>query len=171
MKQVYAHASEANAGIEATMHVEPADHPIVNKESQFFFVFKDPAGTFEISRCDCSIKLLKDDQVIDQESVFPENTSFISLGSKPLFSKVFTEPGNYELELLGSPKDGAIFQPFTLHYNVVVGENPVSGPGHHVSMATEHIGHILIFGVGFVAALGLLIHNYMQNRKQNLNKE
>lgn len=171
MKQAHAHGTEVDAGIEATMHVDPADHPIVNKESQFFFIFTDPAGTFEISRCNCSVKLLKNEQVIDQQLVATDNTAFSSLGSKPLYSKTFTEPGNYELELSGSPKDGATFQPFTLHYDVSVSEGHLSGPAHHTTMAVEHIGHILIFGVGLVVAMGLFIHNYIQNRKQKVKKE
>ncbi len=44
-------------------------------------------------------------------------------------------------------------------------------PAHHTTMAVEHIGHILIFSVGLVAVMGLLIHNYLQTRKQKVKKE
>lgn len=171
MKQVKAHSPGGDAGIEAIMHVEPSDRPGVNKESNFYFIFKDPAGIFEIERCDCSIKLLKNEQLIDQRPVVVADSAFSSLGSQPLYTRTFTDTGNYELELSGVPKNGATFQSFTLHYEVSVTDNPVSGAGHHTTMATEHIGHILIFGGGLVACLVILARNYYQNRKQNIKKE
>ena len=44
-------------------------------------------------------------------------------------------------------------------------------PAHHTTMVVEHIGHILIFSVGLIAAMGLLIHNYLQTRQQKVKKE
>lgn len=166
LKKTQAHAAESDAGIEATMHIDPADHPIAGKEANFFFTFQDPAGSFEIRRCDCVITLLKDEQEIDRQPAKSTDTAFSSLGSQPLYTKTFDAAGNYELHFSGNPINGATFLPFELDYDVSVVESGMSGTEHHAMAPSQHIGHILIFGGGLVAAIILLVRNYYQNRKQ-----
>ena len=152
VRRAQAHGAEADAKIEATMRIDPDGHPIVGKEANFYFTFQDPNGNFEIKRCDCVIILLKDEQEIDRQLPKFTDTAFSALGTQPLYSKVFDAAGDYELQFVGSPKDGAIFEPFELHYDVEV--------------TSQYIDHILIFGGVLVVAIILLARNYLQNRRQ-----
>lgn len=166
MKKALAHETHTDANVSAQMHIDPNDRPAVGQEAKFYFTFKDSSGQFQLQQCDCKITLLKDDVEIETQPVQISDSAFASLGSSPLYTKTFTEPGEYELELTGTPKNGAVFQPFELHYDVQT--QPASS--HHMGdkhiFASEHIGHILIFGGGLVAAIILLVRNYLQNRKQ-----
>lgn len=165
MKRVFAHGELTDEGINAEMHIDPNDNPIVGEEARFYFTFIDPSGQFELKRCDCTVVLLKDETELDRQPVLFTESEFASLGSFPLYTKTFSESGTYELELIGSPKDGAVFQPFQLHYDVHT-QNDVSDSGYH-ALFEGHLAHILIFGGGLVAAVILLVRNYYQNRKNN----
>ena len=138
------------------MRIDPDGHPIVGKEANFYFTFQDPNGNFEIKRCDCVIILLKDEQEIDRQLPKFTDTAFSALGTQPLYSKVFDAAGDYELQFVGSPKDGAIFEPFELHYDVEV--------------TSQYIDHILIFGGVLVVAIILLARNLLQKNRKNINQ-
>lgn len=164
MKQALAHEYETDHGIEATLHIDPADHPVVGKSAQFYFTFQDDKKTFDIHRCNCVITLFKDDHQIDQQSISLRDSVFSSLKSQSLYSKTFADPGTYVLELSGSPNNGATFPEFVLHYDVAVVDSGVTEEGHHHSLTSEHLGHIIIFGVGFLITIGMLVNNYYQSR-------
>lgn len=170
MKKVFAHGNDLDQGITAILHIDPNDKPVIDSPAQFYFTFQDPSGFFEINRCDCTIKLLQNETELDRQPVAQPDSPFASLGSYPLYTRTFEESGTYELELAGTPKDGATFQPFTLHFDVKVEGRGSTVSGYHPMMANEHLGHILIFGGGLVAAIALLIHGYWKNRKSKVIK-
>jgi hypothetical protein len=170
MKTVFAHESESSEGISAIMHIDPNDQPVINSPAQFYFTFQDPAGSFEISHCDCTIILLKDGIELDRQPVAQPNSTFSSLSSYPLYTRTFDQSGNYELELIGSPKDNTAFHPFMLHFEVPVKDSGSTASGYHPMMANEHLGHILIFGGGFVIALAILLQGYWKNRKSKITE-
>ena len=170
MKRALAHGTLTDEGISAVMHIDPNDRPLIGHEAKFYFTFQDPAGQFQLQQCDCTITVLKNDVEIDKQPVQLSDSAFASLGSTPLYTRTFTEEGTYELELTGTPKNGAVFQPFELHYDVQTQDAPQHQMADTHSFATEHIGHILIFGGGLVAAIILLVRNYLQNRKQKTDQ-
>jgi hypothetical protein len=166
MKRALAHETHSSEGITAQLHIDPNDHPIVGQEAKFYFSFQDPEGNFHLDQCDCTITLLKDSVEIDKQPVNISDSAFATLGSTPVYSHTFAEPGTYELELTGNPKNGAIFRPFELDYDIQTQAGTASMADHH-TFAGEHIGHILIFGGGFLIAIIILVRNYFQNRKQS----
>ncbi len=168
MKTALAHQNNVDAGISATLHIDPADQPLVGKEAKFYFVFQDESGTFDIRQCDCSITLSKDGKQVEEHNVQLEDPSFAALGDQPLLTKTFSDEGVYDVQLIGKPKDGAVFSTFTLNYHVQVGGNSFSLLQHH--LVTEHLGHIIIFGGGFIAAIALLVRNHLENRKKAIRK-
>lgn len=173
MKIVQAHETESDAGISALLHIDPNDQPVVGKEAKLFFTFTDASGKFEIQRCDCVITLFQNDTQVDQRIVDVANTAFASVGSYPLYTRTFADAGVYKVELVGKPKDGATFGEFSLHYDVRVEEPGAMGTmeADHHTMMQQHLGHIIIFGVGLAAAIGLLIRNYYQTRTiKTINK-
>jgi hypothetical protein len=160
-----AHAKETADQIAATLHIDPADHPIVNKEANFYFTFSDPSNTFALKNCDCSITVLKDTREIDKQSVKSSDGVLSSFGSQPLYTKTFSEVGQYNLHFNAAPKNGAQFKPFQLNYDVEVVSNGMSGTDHHAMATNQHFGHIIIFGGGLLAAIVLFIRNYKQENK------
>ncbi len=166
MKQALAHTTDTNEGITAQLQVEPAGHPVAGNETKFFFTFQDPEGTFEIGRCDCVIVLAKDGVEQDRQPIQLQDPVFASFGSQPLYIKIFSDSGMYEFYLEGAPKDGATFHPFELRFDVHVAEASGHTGTHHHSFAQDHLGHIVIFGSGFIIAIILLVRNFLQNRKQ-----
>lgn len=169
MKRASAHSAITDEGINATLHIDPNDHPVTGVEAKFYFTFQDPSGQFNLQQCDCKIVLLKDEQEIERQPVSVSDSTFALLGSTPLFTKTFSESGEYELLLSGAPKNGGVFQSFDLDFDFQIHQShdSVMQTTDHHSFATEHIGHIVIFSVGLVAAIFLLVRNYYKNRKQN----
>jgi hypothetical protein len=165
MKHALAHEDESSGTISATMHIDPADHPIAGKEAHFYFTFNDTTGKFDLKHCNCSLTIYKGETQIDQQAANVPQGVLSSFGSQPLYTKIFAEAGDYELHFSGTPKDGADFEPFMLHYDVAVIPNGMSGAEHHAMAPSQHIGHIIIFGGGLVASIILLVRNYLQARK------
>ena len=166
MKQAQAHSEEENSGITAVMHIGPTDHLTLGNKNSFFFEFNNATQKFSIQQCDCAITVLKDGKEFDKQAVLETSNPLGSLDSEPLYEKTFSDAGNYKLQLSGSPKDGAMFEPFVLSYDLSTETGSHDSTISHLSMSpSQHIGHILIFGGGFVAAVVLLIRNHFQNRK------
>lgn len=171
MNTVSAHTHEdADSGIKATLHIDPVDHPVVGQEARFFFTFEDPDGKFELSRCDCQITLEKDGLEVETKPVATEESKFGSLGNSPLYTKIFVETGEYELHMHGGPKNGATFDEFDLHFDVPVAQAAHSGITQHSSIiGGQHLGHIIIFGGGLLAAIILLIYGYKEKRTKKVS--
>lgn len=167
MKTVFAHGTHTDEGISAEMHIDPNDLPAVGQEAKFFFTFIDASGQFQLQQCDCTITLTKDGNEIDSQPAQVADSSFAALGSFPLYTKTFTEPGTYNLEFNGTPKNGSVFQPFELQYDVYIQDDNQHHATDRHTFAGEHLGHILIFGGGLIAAIVLLMRNYIQKRKPN----
>jgi hypothetical protein len=168
MNQALAHSSSGTEEFRAELHIDPADHPVVGQEAKFFFTFIDPEGKFEIEKCNCTFHLLKNEQEIESKPLFLSDSKFASFGTQPLYTKIFSEDGEYELLLEGEPKDGAVFKPFKLDFDIHVAQANGWSELHteHHTMASQHLGHIIIFGAGFIAALGLYIYNYFEKKKK-----
>ena len=168
MKIVHAHEAESSNNISALLHIDPNDAPVIHKEAKFFFTFEqNDSGNFDITKCNCTITLLKGEEQLDMQPVLAvDDSSFTSVGSRPLYIRTFTDPGDYKIVLAGSPKDDASFESFTLDYKIQVFESGNAVSGVH-SMAHQHLGHIIIFGGGLIAALILLVRNYYQKRKED----
>lgn len=159
MKQVFAHGNHEDTGITAQLQIDPSEKIVAGTESKFFFVFQDSEGLFEVNRCDCEIVLLKDDVEQDRQLVMTETNSFASFGSYPLYSKTISEPGNYVLHLEGAPKDGAIFKPFELHFDV------------QVVKPQEQDNSIVYIGSVVIAILALVyFFKKIANKKLNNNR-
>lgn len=172
MKTVFAHEHEgAEGGIQATLHINPIDHPVVGQEARFFFTFTDPDGKFEISRCDCQITLEKNGAELETKQIEAPEGKFAALGNYPLYTKTFSEAGDYELHMHGGPKNGATFDTFDLHFDVPVtatAEAHENTAMHH-STLTLHGAHFIIFGGGLIAAIVLFIYGIWE--KKNNQKE
>lgn len=185
IKNASAHETESGGGtggISATMHIDPADHPVVGQEAKFFFSFSDPDKLFQLDHCNCTIFLFKDQDIIDKHEVVMPSGFAASLTTQPLFTKTFTEPGDYYIHFTGQPKKGFNFDVFALHFDVKVSEpgSPVpqaqaatqvhehtehvsASPWQHV-LHYEHLSHAIIFGGGLIASIILFIHGVKQNR-------
>lgn len=170
MKTVFAHEHEgAEGGIQATLHIDPVDHPVIGQEARFFFTFTDPDGKFEISRCDCQVTLEKGGTELETKQLEVADSKFAALGGSPLYAKTFSEAGDYELHIHGGPKNGASFNSFDLHFNVPVANAASTMHEAHHSSFVLHAGHFIIFGGGLVVSIILLIYGFWE--KKNKQKE
>lgn len=169
MNTVFAHEHEGRDGsIQATMHIDPLDHPVVGQEARFFFSFTDSADKFKIDQCNCQVTLERGGVEIE--------TKIVTATTGPLYAKTFAQAGDYELHLHGGPKNGATFEAFDLHFNVPVaqaqshtatqGMAPDPYSAHPAGPLGAHWLHLVIFGGGFVAAIIFLIRGFYQKKKQ-----
>ncbi len=169
MKKAFAHEHEgADGGIQATLHIDPIDHPIAGQEARFFFTFTDPDGKFQISKCNCEITLEKNGQELETKTVIVPEGKLAALGSYPLYTKTFSEAGDYELHLHGGPQPGVVFDEFDLHFDVPVAEAASAILSHHIASAGGfHSLHFIIFGGGLIAAIILLIQGFRKKKPAN----
>ncbi len=179
MKYASAHeTANDTSGITATMHIDPADHPVVGQEARFFFSFSDPDKLFQLNHCNCTIFLFKGDELIDQHQIEAQSGFSTSLTTAPLYIKTFAEPGDYSIHFTGQPKKGYNFDVFALHFDVPVakaGEVIASQPSAHTEHVTQnswqhllnynHYGHTIIFGGGLIASIILFISGLLKKRK------
>jgi hypothetical protein len=167
MKTALAHEESTNAEISASLHIDPADQPLVGKEAKFYFHFEKENGSFDVQQCNCLISIFKDGTLVEEHKV-----KDVESVDQPLLRKTFSESGDYDLSLSGTPNGGAEFEPFDLKYQFHVGTTPSTGLGHYLQhhFVNEHFGHLLIFGGGFIAAIVLLVRNHIENRKKAIRK-
>ncbi|HEX3095512.1 MAG TPA: hypothetical protein VHQ20_00145 [Patescibacteria group bacterium] len=188
-------------GIQALMHIDPNDHPFINSPAKFHFSFTDPDVLFKIQNCNCTIFLFKGENIIDQHVVTDAGPDQPTLTAPDLYTHTFTEPGDYSIHFVGQPKKGTQFDDFALHFDVHVyaseaeantaataealanhnsNSNSINTNEHteHVDdhswqhlLSAHHLGHGIIFGGGFVAAIILYVYGVYEKRKLKKIKE
>jgi hypothetical protein len=119
-----AHNIKVSGDIAATFHIEPHHNPKAGKPSQAWFVLTQRGGTvIPLTQCNCKLKVhLNPHQAGDApvlEPVLQPLSTEQHLGI-PSAEITFPKGGAYALEISGTPKAGAKFQPFELSYEVTV---------------------------------------------------
>lgn len=122
---VIAHIVEVSRDIAATFHLEPDHNPKAGETATVWFALTRRGGkTVPLSQCDCELFVYSIPRTENARPLMQPELKPISAeryreipGTEIIFPRV----GSYELELTGTAKNGAEFNPFTLTYTVNVG--------------------------------------------------
>ena len=152
-----AHVLKYDGSIGAVLHVNPDDDPIVGKETNFFFEFKDKNSKFNPADCDCVVTIYAEGKEIYSTDLFASNAKPDL--SNASFSFVFPAKNIYKIVVIGEPKNSDSFQKFTLSYDVRVSRSDdvnVFGNTKNSNWFSTHKIHIILYTIGFLMAVFLL---------------
>jgi hypothetical protein len=169
-----AHTVKTDANVAATFHIEPNHNPKAGEPSQAWFVLTQRGGKLiSLEQCDCQLVVRRNTPSSQTSVSLKPPLKAISAEQYqniPGAEIVFPQPGLYTLELQGSPKTNADFQPFQLSYTVTVGAgkkatNPIPASGQVASSqatpATQSSDTIdskvwkFAIAIGFFTGLGV----------------
>ena len=122
---VAAHTVKVSGDVAATFHIEPNHNPKAGQPSQAWFALTRRGGaTIPLSQCNCELEVYPEPHQEGSAPLMKPALKAISTEQYqgiPGADIVFPKAGSYELELSGTAKNGANFQPFTLSFTVDVG--------------------------------------------------
>jgi hypothetical protein len=120
-----AHEVEVSNDVAATFHIEPDHTPKAGKPSLAWFALTKKGGKIiPLEQCNCKLTVHLNPHKEGTKSLLEPPLKAVSADRYqgiPGAEIVFPKAGSYELELSGTPKAGANFQPFELPYTVTVG--------------------------------------------------
>lgn len=119
-----AHNIKVSGDVAATFHIEPHHNPKAGKPSQAWFALTERGGkVIPLAQCSCKLAVHlnphKEGDAPLLEPVLQPLSTEQHLGI-PSAEITFPKGGAYALEISGTPKAGAKFQPFELSYEVMV---------------------------------------------------
>lgn len=157
-----AHVLKVDGSIGSTLHVDPADNPVVGSPATFYFEIKDKQNKFTPEGCTCNVVIsTSQGEVLYTEQLFTQSTS--AGLSTPLLRYVFEKGGVYKVTLTGTPKTAGSFQNFQLGYDVRVENSEVAT---HTDGAGTSSDVWLYTGLG-VLVLVVLVLMALQRKKKN----
>lgn len=121
---VYAHTVKVAEDVGGTLHIEPNDNPKAGESSETWIALTRKGGKIvPLKDCNCKIEVY----------LKPRGTGSVPLlkpALKPISTSqyqgipgadiVFPKPGNYEIQISGTPKTNANFKQFTLTFPITV---------------------------------------------------
>lgn len=111
-----AHETKHFKGIGVLLHMEPLDNPAAGEVAQLYFSFDDPSGKLKVEDCSCTVKILKEGQLLHAADSSPENIA-PDWGENVLrFPFTFPSIGIYQVEIDAASKTGK-FETFKLSYD------------------------------------------------------
>lgn len=144
--KTFAHIYHEQGPIAAQIHISPDDSPIANEQSYIHIQLNDVSGNFSIEKCNCSVKVFKEDQEI------------FSLPFSEIVDVTFPEKGIYNIEIAGNPIHGSSFESFKFTYEARV-ESRIP--------TSNSIGHMPLYLCICVILLVLIIfvaYKYVKKR-------
>jgi hypothetical protein len=118
-----AHNVKTSGNVAATFHIEPSHNPKAGEPSLAWFALTKQGGELvPLADCNCQLKVYA---ASDPQKTPVVQAQLRSINAEqyqgiPGAEVVFPDAGIYKLEISGTAKDGASFQPFTLAYEVTV---------------------------------------------------
>lgn len=140
---VYAHESKESDGTIVYFHANPSHLPIEDEKSSLLVLIRTKDGTFPASTCDCRLTLYKESTRLESWSLFLDGKT------KSLTPYIFKDAGIYRAEIIGTPRDGTSFSPFTFSFSFEVGEGD-SWLSKHKLAIIYTLGGLVVFAVGLL---------------------
>lgn len=121
---VYAHSVKIAEDVGGTLHIEPNDNPKAGESSETWVALTRKGGKLiPLKDCNCQMVVYTKPRVKGSAPLLKASLKPISTSQYqgiPGADIVFPKPGNYEIELSGTPKANANFNPFKLTFPVTV---------------------------------------------------
>jgi|GEM_PF-447457 len=133
-----AHKTQVSGDVAGIWHVEPNHSPKAGEPAQVWIALTQAGGkVIPLSACECRLTVYTGRTVGEMPLLEPDLQAIAAEHYQGIPGATVTFPsvGAYVLQLTGSPKGDASFQPFTLDYAVTVaaGQSPrpssVASPG------------------------------------------
>lgn len=118
-----AHNIQTDGTVGATFHIEPDHNPRAGEPTTAWFALTQAGGeAIPLAQCDCRLAVYDRATEPDTPVLTPplEAIAAEQYRDIPGAEIVFPQAGIYELEISGSPKAEADFEPFALTYSVTV---------------------------------------------------
>ena len=120
----FAHEVEVSGNVAATFHLEPNHNPKAGETAQVWFALTQKGGEIiPFSNCQCQLLVYREPRTNSVPPILTPTLQGIAAEKYqgiPGANVIFPEIGRYQLELTGSPKNGANFNPFQFRYSVTV---------------------------------------------------
>ncbi len=120
----YAHNVEVSGNVACTFHITPNHNPKVGKSSLAWFALTRKGGkSIPFEECNCQLNVYAQPRNTESKPIMNPTLQGIDTEQYqdiPGAEIVFPKAGIYELEIVGSAKDGKSFQPFKFSYSVTV---------------------------------------------------
>ncbi|MCC7356734.1 MAG: hypothetical protein IT410_03965 [Candidatus Doudnabacteria bacterium] len=156
-----AHTLENVSSIGAVLHINPDDNPVVRQPATLVFSMSDQENLFNAKQCACTLSIKRGEDDLGSLDV-----SAISLDKLELVY-TFPEVGLYTLTLNGIPKDGAIFEPFNLDFDLQVERTEAAVGTDFKTFLLTHGLHIILFGGAFAVVFAIHLRDLYRKRKQS----
>ncbi|NEP83213.1 MAG: hypothetical protein F6K39_36785 [Okeania sp. SIO3B3] len=119
-----AHNVEVSEDVACTFHITPNHNPKVGKSSLAWFALTRKGGkSLPFSECDCQLNIYSQPRNAESKPIMNPELKGIDTEQYqeiPGAEITFPKAGVYELEIIGSAKDGKSFKPFKFNYSVTV---------------------------------------------------
>ncbi|NET41462.1 hypothetical protein [Okeania sp. SIO2B3] len=119
-----AHNVEVSEDVACTFHITPNHNPKVGKPSLAWFALTRKGGkSLPFSECDCQLNVYSQPRNAESKPIMNPELKGIDTEQYqeiPGAEITFPKAGVYDLEIIGSAKDGKSFQPFKFNYSVTV---------------------------------------------------
>ncbi|MGD1804554.1 hypothetical protein ACP6PL_03800 [Dapis sp. BLCC M126] len=120
----YAHNVEISEDVACTFHITPNHNPKVGKSSLAWFALTRKGGkSLPFSECNCQLNVYAEPRNSDSKPIMNPELKGIDTEQYqdiPGAEIMFPKAGIYDLEIIGSAKDGTSFKPFKFNYSVTV---------------------------------------------------
>ncbi len=129
-----AHNIQTDGTVGATFHIEPDHNPRAGEPSTAWFALTQSGGEpLLASQCDCQLQVYNRAENPNTPILTPPIKAIVAEQYRdiPGAEVIFPQAGIYELEISGTPKAGATFEPFSMVYSVTV------TPGKRAEKAVE----------------------------------
>jgi len=121
---VAAHNVQTAGDVGGTLHIEPNDNPQAGKPALTWFALTRRGGqVIPLEACECQLAVYAQPRSDNAQPVLEPTLEVVKAEEYqgiPGAAIAFPKAGAYELELRGTPKPGANFQPFELQFPVTV---------------------------------------------------
>ncbi|MGB3514449.1 MAG: hypothetical protein WBA93_35605 [Microcoleaceae cyanobacterium] len=119
-----AHNVEVSEDVACTFHITPNHNPKVGKSSLAWFSLTRKGGkSIPFSECNCELNVYSQPRAPESKPIMNPDLKGIDTEQYqeiPGAEITFPKAGVYELEIIGSAKDGESFKPFKFNYSVTV---------------------------------------------------
>ncbi len=142
---VNAHKIKIQKDVGATLHIEPNDAPRAGETALTWFALIQKGGKIiPLNECNCKLSIYSQTRSAGKPLQQPPLKAVSQERYKGIPGAEITFPaaGAYQLQLQGSPKNGATFSPFELKFDVNVAPGVAASKSSDAKIAPEVVTEI-----------------------------
>ncbi|MEO5646139.1 MAG: hypothetical protein ABIQ91_01545 [Candidatus Paceibacterota bacterium] len=133
-----AHTLAIEGELGATLHIDPADEPVAGSPSTMYFDFKNSKREFSAAEYSFVLSITQNDSVIATGTLFENG----AIGATASYAHTFAQPGEYEVQVVATPKDGD--EASTFNFDTHVSSAAPAKNKSIFAFLGVHGGHFLI---------------------------